>query len=320
MWIKNSSSSQGSTTKVRTPRKNAIYYRLKLEKEARLRAERKVRALEKRFQRFSSQALRESQETPSMSASPSKQKKVKMYDTLVKNIKNFRSVKSRKKVLQDITSPKQLSAFRVMKQLSIDVALDRRTLANRAAEETKKSALYKERREAIRTFLMRPEYSITLPGKKDTVTIKKVKHQKIQLTEFLDVLHQKFNLEYPAEAVSMSFFASVRRSAPYILPVSCRNTTVCLCEKHQNFALMLKPLRSINIPSMPDTLIREWTPAEVELRTSEMPDSQIVKYQQWRRIDVPYGDNKTAKKLRLVDQSHHKNEFRALLLITNPHH
>ena len=45
----------------------------------------------------------------------------------------------------------------------------------------------------VLAFLKKAEHSITLLGKKDTVTIKKKKHQKIQLTEFLYVLHTQYN-------------------------------------------------------------------------------------------------------------------------------
>ena len=145
----------------------------------------------------------------SFTESQTDQKKVKIYDCFVKNIKEIKNVKSRKKILQDITSPNELSLLRAMKQLSCDVKLDRRTVTKKPTQETKSSAEYKDRRQAIRTFLERPEHSITLPGKKDTITIKKVKHQKIQLTEFLDVLHQKFNRENPERTVSKSFFSSV---------------------------------------------------------------------------------------------------------------
>lgn len=146
------------------------------------------------------------------------------------------------------------------------------------------------------------------------ITVKKVKYQKIQLTDLLHVLHKLYNVEHPSSKVSLSFFNGVRLASTFLLPVSCRNTSVCLCVKHQNFALRISPLRSLCVPQVPDTLVMTWTADHLKERMSEVSDSQVVIFKQWRRIDVQYGENQTAKKLRLVDATESRDEFKEQVL------
>ena len=112
----------------------------------------------------------------------------------------------------------------------------------------------------------------------DTVTIKKKKHQKIQLTEFLYVLHMQYNnAAGPEHRVGFSYFCG---------PVLPNNTNVCLCMRHQNISLRMKPLHGLGLPALPDMFICDVTIENFHAATGLPP---VVTYLQWRCVDVPYG-------------------------------
>ena len=91
-----------------------------------------------------------------------------------------------------------------------------------------KSVIWEYMKKSVSEYLIRPEHSITLPGKRDVLIIRKKKHQKIQLTEFIHIVHQNYNGEFPHQKVSRAFFSRIRqKEVPYVLPVSCHNTSVC---------------------------------------------------------------------------------------------
>ena len=200
-----------------------------------------------------------------------------------------------------------------------DVGVDRRTLTCRHQQKqpSQHTVKYKDRRSLVIEFLKRPEFSITLPGEKDTVTIKKKKHQKVILREFLHILHRLYNAENPEKLVSIYFFCKVRREERYIKPLKYMDTNQCLCVRHQNYVLKLRAVRISNLPVVPDTLIRNYTVETLreKLESAELPE-QIV-YKNWQWVDLPYGQPgniKYTKKLRLVEVRMPKEEFIANLI------
>ena len=137
--------------------------------------------------------------------------------------------KQRKTLLEKIVSPQDLNKFRGTSTVAKDLQFDRRTVISLGKRHpSKKHLKFVTAKQNIISFLTRPDHSITLPGKKDTVTIRKVKHQRVQLTEYLHILHKKYNSEFPSEKVGFTYFSAVRRQHKYILPVKCNNTNVCL--------------------------------------------------------------------------------------------
>ena len=74
---------------------------------------------------------------------------------------------------------------------------------------TSKKTLFKEAKQKILEFLKRPDHSVTLPGKKDTLAIHNEKNQRVQLMEFLHVLHKLYNQEFPGFNVGNTLFTEV---------------------------------------------------------------------------------------------------------------
>ena len=227
-------------------------------------------------------------------------KKAELYDTVVDNLRRM-SRSERLRFLKSVTSPEELKVKRLTSQLAKDVKVDRRSLFSGPRKVSTRAVEFRGRRELVIEFLKRPEHSYTLPGKKDTVTVKKVKHQKVILTEFTDHLHKIYNEQHPSHTVSRTFFNNVRRVEKYIKIVKFNNTSVCLCVKHQNFALNL---RAVGVKTLPDDLVRNTTVDVFTaiLRGKNLPDT--TRCETWQRVRVPYGDpeeGKTCWKLRLVE-------------------
>ena len=236
---------------------------------------------------------------PTVTPSPRTIKKLALYDTFMRNIKGMKK-SARRQLLTQITTVEEVKQVRGASLLARDLELDRRSLLSPPAKKTKRQETYDEAGVLVLAFLKKAEHSITLPGKKDTVTIKKKKHQKIQLTEFLYVLHKQYNeAARPEHRVGFSYFCGVRRANRYVLPVQCNNTNVCLCMRHQNFALRMKPLHGLGLPALPDMFIRDVTVENFREAATGLPP--VVTYLQWRRVEVPYGQGQSTKKPRLVE-------------------
>ena len=246
-------------------------------------------------------------------------KQITLYQSFVGNLRLMPKSK-RTEVLKEISSPAELKELRVTSQLGKDVNLDRRSLVKlKKRGKSKRVGKYVKRSKLIVDFLKRPENSICLPGKKDTVTIKKKKLQKYVLIEFLHVLHTKFNKEFPEHAVSLDFFRKVRRQAHYIKVVACNNTEVCLCMRHQNFTLKLRALRGLGLPLLPDSFVRLGD-EEINEKLNNCPE--LVSYQHWKRKDVTFTDRnnneRTSRKFRIEQVSESREKFVSQLIADVP--
>lgn len=91
----------------------------------------------------------------------------------------------------------------------------------------------------VQLFLKEEENSRCLPGKKDCITIKKVKKQKQILLADMNVLYQKL-LSRCKYKLSYASFCRLRPFWIVKLDVSKRET--CLYQKYDNFELLLKIL------------------------------------------------------------------------------
>ena len=235
-------------------------------------------------------------------------KRLALYEQLCVKLRSMPKSKSRK-MIKELTSPDKLKAQRVTTQLSKDLLLDRRSLASGPRKEDVRKPQFGRRAELIVEFLKRPENSYTLAGKKDTRTINKVKYQKVMLTEFLEVLHEKFVEEYPDSQVSVSKFTKVRAEHSYIRLVEFNTTRVCLCQKHQNFTLKL---RAVGVLQQPDDVVRNSTLLEFTEKLENLPLPAMVVCEYWQKVDVTYGppdDLTTIKKLRLEPDHRSRADF-----------
>ena len=235
--------------------------------------------------------------------------RLKVYKTLTAGMRSLPR-RARLQLLKSVASPTKLKEGRLVSQLAQDAGVNRRSLTSPpTVVKTDRTLAAERRNRLIVEFLCDPEHSTTLPGIKDTVTINKIKYQKVILLEFTAQLHQKFCDWYPEQACCLSTFRKVRRANKYIKPVKYNTTSVCLCVKHQNFTLML---RAVRVFQLPDIVLRASSREQFTqmLRDKDLPDPVVCKT--WQYVDVPYGPaelNKKARKLRLLDSSVPKEEY-----------
>jgi len=79
-----------------------------------------------------------------------------------------------------------------------------------------------------------------MPGKKDTITRRKMKRQKRLLNDSLQSSHLKYNAEYPNEAMSYSLFCRLR---PFWVRLpEDRDRETCLCKQHENMGFIVEVL------------------------------------------------------------------------------
>lgn len=101
-------------------------------------------------------------------------------------------------------------------------------------------AISEENKEAISSFFERDDNSRMMPGKRDTITRKKIKKQKRLLSDNMKILHAKFLYENPQVKLTYSSFCSLRPYWVVTPKLTDRNT--CLCKRHDNIQLMVNKL------------------------------------------------------------------------------
>ena len=79
---------------------------------------------------------------------------------------------------------------------------------------------------------------------------------------------------------------------------------------------MMKPLKGMGFPVLPDRFVQMVTPATIDSEINpNLPDE--VCFQKWQRVDVEdvtsEGDRHITKKLRIVDHTTTKDDFLAAL-------
>ena len=114
-------------------------------------------------------------------------------------------------------------------------------------------------------------------------------------------LHAKYLAENPDKTVSRSFFCTARKANFVLASFGSRQT--CLCQRHQNMSLKLQALKQI--PGLTATTTNadvytkaysdEWTVGKI----TDATDVEVVKYSEWRRVDVTYKEKPT-KRIQIV--------------------
>ena len=166
-------------------------------------------------------------------------------------------------------------------------------------------------KQKVVTFLGREDNARTNPGKRDCVKTEKSKVQTKTLLDYMHNLHVKFSAENPNIKISLSTFCKLRPQN--ILLTSYLSKSNCLCQKHQNCALKLKALRkvldgTVHVTYNPDTMISQYPDDESKTALLERIDSDVVTYDEWRRVKD--GDGKLRTKI--VQSTIPKNDFVAL--------
>ena len=102
-------------------------------------------------------------------------------------------------------------------------------------------------------FLERDDNS-RMPGKKDFKTVRgkeglgKEKNQKRILNDYIKNLHEKYLKKFPERKISLAMFCRFRTA--YLLLVNFASRNVSLCSRHQNLALKLKALKSVQVTGL----------------------------------------------------------------------
>ena len=92
-----------------------------------------------------------------------------------------------------MTSPAKLKRLRVTSRFATDTRLDRQgyIIYQSRTSQCKRLKKANSLRQRELAFLQLPEHCITLPGKKDTVTVNKIKRQKMVLGRRIPLLLTK---------------------------------------------------------------------------------------------------------------------------------
>ncbi|GBM41299.1 hypothetical protein AVEN_202891-1 [Araneus ventricosus] len=93
--------------------------------------------------------------------------------------------------------------------------------------------------------LQEDESSRLCTGKKDTVTLKKCKLQKILLNDPLENLHKKFLHHYPQCKIRFSVSCKLRPF--WVLIPKARDRDTCLCITNENMELIVAALKQKEI-------------------------------------------------------------------------
>ena len=182
-----------------------------------------------------------------------------------------------------------------------------------------------ELRKLAITFLKRGDNSHQLPGKRDSIKVKKNttlesqkrRIQKYILSDYLSNLFSKYQAEYPDEKNIIFYILQNRSSYMKLVSFSTRKT--CLCQYHQNLSLKLKAIKAMKIEKVsinPDSFIVFYSDKEISDLLETIPSGENVDYQEWKRVEVTEG-GKAKSRTRLVNRKVNKNEFVKIMKAEN---
>lgn len=212
-------------------------------------------------------------------------------------------------MVKPIIYGKIMKKYRLKNRLSEITGISRRKLVgHKKLAEIRKRRRNEEINNAInrdvKEFLERDDNSRQLPGKNDAVKVGKSKVQKRVLNDYMFNLYDKYQAESTYK-ISLSTF--YRKKPASIAYVNFSTRSVCLCQKHQNFALKLKCLKNYKINSVtsPDKFMETFNTVDALCVILERIDATTVRFQEWKRLKMK--DEKM--KMRVVDIELPKKEF-----------
>ena len=248
---------------------------------------------------------------------PKLRQKLLYAECISEEIKRAAKSKSNKnqKIVR-IVSGKVIKKYKLKKQLADETGLDRRKMNS----ETKDANVKRRKRNElisqaisrdIRKFLEREDNSRILPGKADNVKVGRKKEQKRVLNDYMYNLHAKFSAEHTYKISHATF---CRKKPKEFAHVNFTSRSVCLCQKHQNFALKLRCLKGYNLISItsPDKFMEHYkTESELKSMLAAFPHTTL-KYQEWKRKKMKDGK----ERMRVTDLELPKAEFIAMMTET----
>ena len=216
-----------------------------------------------------------------------------------------------KAVVKDIVFGKHVQKYRLKKAISKSTAVS----VNRVPKTSKNIRIQKATRnqktmatikKKVQEFLYRDDNSRVMPGKNDKAKKKDGSYvQRRVLNDTLSYLHMKYNTE-ATRKISLSTFCRMRPKEVSLTKFLSRNK--CLCQKHQNMALMLKAMKNAgsSVPINPDEFGRnvQESSDRMEEYLSEIKEEN-VSLPQWKKVELPDGKKKT----KIVEENLSKQEF-----------
>lgn len=109
-------------------------------------------------------------------------------------------------------------------------------------------------KELVKQFLIKDENSRLCPGKRDTITYRKLKKQKRYLNDTMKSLYKKFKYCNSSCHISYATFCKFRPF--WVLQPNVRNRNTCMCVLHANMSLVVLKLHFLKI-------IKENTPEQL---------------------------------------------------------
>ena len=239
-------------------------------------------------------------------AAPAIKKRLHMGNAVLSEIRNLTPSK-KSSVMRSLLRSTKIKDSRNVSQLAKELGVSRyfgekSTRAKRLWRRDNYAALEMK----VLRFLKRPDNAACMPGKKDTLTIKKTKHQVYILHDYMHVLHLKFVNENPTDNCSYSFFAGVRSKYRYIKLISHSPMNMCLCKTHENMRLLLKATSGLGLNRSPDEFVQQTTPEQARVILQQLPPE--VKYWEWRTVPVQYGEV-TKKRVKRLQYTATRTEF-----------
>ncbi len=221
--------------------------------------------------------------------------------------------KTHRRIVTSLVTGNILKRSRMKKRLSVGLGLSQRALRkandHKSIVDTKKKRLPLIRQrlqEHVLQFLLRDDHSRQNPGKRDYVTVNGERKQTRILNDYLHNLFDKFRAEEPTIKVCRAVFYTMRPK--YILLSSFLKSSNCLCQIHQNCALLLRALKRVSHGEMslsPDNFIKQHPDSNsIHNLLSEIPTDAEVSFDQWKRVKL---DEKF--KNRIVSQTLKRDDF-----------
>ena len=227
----------------------------------------------------------------------------KKWNVVRQTISRIKSKKGRKKAIHLFASPQLIKSKRLGKEFGRMFDLSSRSLLYQNRGRLGQKYTKSENTHHLLLWLQDPEHSITCAGKKEKIVCRytlegktiKVTRQIVILTEKLKVLHAVYAAKFPERKCKRTFFQNVRKQSQFIKTLDHAKAQVCLCMKHQNFALKMRSIKKFTkLAENPDTIVRDLNESEFEkaVKAAQKHLPAIIRYEEWRMTPIPVLDPK----------------------------
>ncbi|CAH0550877.1 unnamed protein product [Brassicogethes aeneus] len=219
------------------------------------KSEMRARKYKKRYYRLkkagnSSKDSPEQQEVKKLLSSITATKKIKhrlgfgeaIMSQLKNNFKQVKGKKDKRKFIQYISGNiiKQQGYTKYLAKIASNKILYGKQTRNKMCFER---VLHTKR--LIKEFLSKDEHSRLCPGKRDTITRRRIKKQKRYLNDTLKNLYTKFKQNNPTYQISYATFCKFRPF--WILQPTLNSRQTCMCITHANMSLIVQKLKYLKI-------------------------------------------------------------------------